>query len=69
VAHMPTGRRHRCGAEGLVEATGEVVGEELLGSAELAAGLAVWGNNRRRLPPVRWSRGRRRWWNPIAQIR
>jgi hypothetical protein len=39
----------------VVEAAGEVVGEELLGSVELAMGSAGWGNNRRRLPPVRCS--------------
>jgi hypothetical protein len=37
-------------AEGVA---GEVVREELFGSAELAAGLARWGNNGIRLPPVR----------------
>jgi hypothetical protein len=34
----------------VVEVAGEVVGEELLGGAELAARLARSGNNRRRLP-------------------
>jgi hypothetical protein len=37
----------------VVEVAGEVVGEELLGDAELAAESVGWGNNRRRLPPVR----------------
>jgi hypothetical protein len=37
----------------VVEAAGEVVEDELLGGAELAAGL---GNNQRRLPPVGCSR-------------
>jgi hypothetical protein len=37
----------------VVEAAREVVREELLGSTELVAGSAGWGNNRRRLPPVR----------------
>jgi hypothetical protein len=36
----------------VVEAVGEVVGEELLSGTELAAG---WGNNQRRLPPMRCS--------------
>jgi hypothetical protein len=36
----------------VVEAVGEVVGEELLSGTELAVG---WGNNRRRLPPMRCS--------------
>jgi hypothetical protein len=49
---MPMGRRHRWGAKGVVEAVGEVVGEELLSGTELAAG---WGNNRRRLPSMRCS--------------
>jgi hypothetical protein len=40
----------------VVEVAGEVVGEELLGGAELAARLARSGNNRRRLPPVGCSR-------------
>jgi hypothetical protein len=35
---------------------GEVFGEELLGGAELNAGSAGWGINRRRLPPARCSR-------------
>jgi hypothetical protein len=39
----------------VVEAAREVVGEELLGSAELTVALVGWGNNRRRLPPVRCS--------------
>jgi hypothetical protein len=39
----------------VVEAAGEVVGEELLGGVELAAGSAGWGNNRRRLPLARCS--------------
>jgi hypothetical protein len=33
----------------------EEVGEELLGSAELTTASALWGNNRRKLPPVRCS--------------
>jgi hypothetical protein len=37
----------------VVEVAGEVVGEELLGSAELAVGSVRWGNNWRRLPLVR----------------
>jgi hypothetical protein len=40
----------------VVEAAGEVVGEELLRGAELTAGLVEWGTNSRRLPPVRCSR-------------
>jgi hypothetical protein len=40
----------------VVEAAGEVVGEELLRGAELTTGLVGWGTNRRRLPPVRCSR-------------
>jgi hypothetical protein len=40
----------------VVEVAEEVVGEELFGGAELAAGLVGWGNNRRRLPPMRCSR-------------
>jgi hypothetical protein len=43
------GDAHRWGggAGGVVEVAGEVVGEKLLGDAELMAGS---GNNRRRLP-------------------
>jgi hypothetical protein len=40
----------------VAEAVGEVVGEELLGGAELTAGSMGWGNNRRRLPSARSSR-------------
>jgi hypothetical protein len=36
----------------VVKVAEEVVGEELLGSAELATGSAGWGNNRSGLPPV-----------------
>jgi hypothetical protein len=36
----------------VVKVVEEVVGEELLGSAELAAGSAGWGNNQSGLPPV-----------------
>jgi hypothetical protein len=43
VARVPTGRRCRCGADGVVR-------EELLGSAELAVGS---GNNLVRLPVSR----------------
>jgi hypothetical protein len=39
----------------VVEVVEEEVGEELLGSAELAAGSTGWGNKRRRLLPVRCS--------------
>jgi hypothetical protein len=54
-ARVPTGRRRQREAEGVVEVAEEVVGEEHLGGAELAAGSAVWGNNRSELPPVRRS--------------
>jgi hypothetical protein len=40
----------------VAEAAKEVAGEELLGGAELTAGSMGWGNNQRRLPPVRCSR-------------
>jgi hypothetical protein len=40
----------------VVELAEEVVGEEHLGGAELAAGSAGWGNNWSGLPPVRRSR-------------
>jgi hypothetical protein len=43
-------------AEGVVEAAGAVVGEELLGGVEVAAGSARWGNHSRMLPSVRCSR-------------
>jgi hypothetical protein len=36
----------------VVKAAGEVAGEDLLGGAELVAGLAGLGNNRRRLLPT-----------------
>jgi hypothetical protein len=36
----------------VVEAVGDVVGEELLASAELVVGSAGLGNNWRRLPPA-----------------
>jgi hypothetical protein len=49
VVCVSMGRARRWGAEGVVEADGEVVREELLGGTELAMGS---GNNRRRLPPV-----------------
>jgi hypothetical protein len=39
----------------VVEAVGEVFGEELLGGAKHASGLAGWGENQRRLPSVRCS--------------
>jgi hypothetical protein len=34
----------------VVEAVGEVVGEELHGDAELTVGSVGWGNNQRTLP-------------------
>jgi hypothetical protein len=37
------------------EVAKEVVGKKLLGGAELAAWSAGWGNDRRKLPPVRCS--------------
>jgi hypothetical protein len=49
VVCVSMGRARRWGAEGVVEADGEVVREELLGGTELATGS---GNNRRMLPPV-----------------
>jgi hypothetical protein len=55
VMRVPTVRRRRREAEGVVEAAREVVREELLGGAELVGGSARWGNNRGRLPPARCS--------------
>jgi hypothetical protein len=55
VTRVSTGRRHRWGDEGVVEAAKEVVWEELLCGTELAVGSAELGNNRRRLPPVGFS--------------
>jgi hypothetical protein len=46
-ARVPTGRRRRSGAEGVVKAVEEVVGEELLDDAEIAAGSAGWGTIRK----------------------
>jgi hypothetical protein len=40
----------------VVGAAGEVVGEELLGGAELTTGSTERGNDRRRLPLARCSR-------------
>jgi hypothetical protein len=51
-----TGRRHRWGAEGVVEVAGEVVEEELLGGTELVKGSAGSGKNWRRLPLAGCSR-------------
>jgi hypothetical protein len=39
----------------MVEVAEEVVGEDLLGGAKLAAGSAGWGNNQSGLPPMRRS--------------
>jgi hypothetical protein len=39
----------------VVKVTGEVVGEDLLSGVELVVGSAGWGNNQRRLLPVRCS--------------
>jgi hypothetical protein len=40
----------------VVEVAEKVVGEELIGGAELVAGSVGWGNNQSGLPPVRHSR-------------
>jgi hypothetical protein len=57
-----TGRRRWWGAGGVVEAAGEVVGEELLSDAELVIGSAGSQNNWRRLPPMACSRRKMTSW-------
>jgi hypothetical protein len=52
---VPMWRRCQRRAEGVVEVVEEEVGEEVLGSAELAVGSMGWGNKRRWLLLVRCS--------------